>query len=238
MKLVIHYTISAVFECISDVLTVVVIGRQAFGDPSSGGALCCVLVDNLVAPWISRFLDGMISLCSQAIGLDEQKLAGEYLQIAVLLSQILYIPQMVFWVYFVEDFILWLGYDEKTDLIGYDFAVIVLVHQFFGHGTTLIFSRGLNFNLEGLVAAIEVGNTLNGMANTFLLLDSDWYYFAALTKKRNKVGIEQIFDYYNRPSRCTQGLLVLVQSSNMGNRSRYYVIWICFLDSYSPRQRT
>jgi Na+-driven multidrug efflux pump len=50
----------------------------------------------------------MISLCNQAIGLDEQKLAGEYLQIALLLSQILYIPQMVFWVYFVEDFILWL----------------------------------------------------------------------------------------------------------------------------------
>ena len=50
----------------------------------------------------------------------------------------------------------------------------------------LLFSKAVHFDLLGLAAAVFIGNTLSGMINTFLLLDSDWYYFSALVRERSK----------------------------------------------------
>jgi Na+-driven multidrug efflux pump len=49
----------------------------------------------------------------------------------------------------------------------------------------LIFAL-VGFNLQGLACAVVVGSVLSGVANTFLLLDSDWYYFADTVRQQNK----------------------------------------------------
>jgi len=50
-------------------------------------------------------------------------------------------------------------------------------------------SHVLNLNLEGLAAAVVVGNALSGMISTFFLLDSDWYRFSQATYERNKTEL-------------------------------------------------
>jgi hypothetical protein len=132
LKLAVPYTFSSLAQCMSGILTVAVIGKL-LGTQALSAYIAVEFGVSVTTDWLSGPIDSLSVLCSQAIGVGEKKLAGEYVQIAVIISQIMYLPQMVFWMFFMKDLILWFGFSDETAEIGYSYAIVTLIHGFFGY---------------------------------------------------------------------------------------------------------
>lgn len=142
LKLTIPYTLTALSWALNEIFTLVVIGN-VLGTQALSAVIAVDFALSISTAWLQGPMSSLTSLCSQAIGTGNLKLAGEYVQIAVLISQFLYIPQLILWLFFIDDFILWLGFNEQTAKMGYSYAVVVLFRGLFGY-----VSSGLHSLLE------------------------------------------------------------------------------------------
>jgi hypothetical protein len=59
----------------------------------------------------------------QAEGANNKKLVGQYLQLSILFFCLGGIPVVVFWNFYTESTILWLGFDAETARMGQEYAI-------------------------------------------------------------------------------------------------------------------
>ena len=82
------------------------------------------MVVGLSSSLFCGFYEALATLCSQAIGAGNKTLAGQYVQISMVLFVICFSPFIVFWMIYMEQTLRWFGFDEYTVRVGTDFSRI------------------------------------------------------------------------------------------------------------------
>lgn len=91
-----------------------------------------VTVDMLVglsSTLVGGFSEGLVTLCGQALGAGNNKLVGQYFQLAIIMDTVLFIPIIVMWYFFMATVLEWFGFDEETVRIGAEFSKIYVVTE-------------------------------------------------------------------------------------------------------------
>lgn len=160
MKLTLPFVSQALFTGLMDVLSVAIIGKLV----GTQEVTAYVIVDMLIAltnELVGGFWNALTTLCSQAEGTKQNKLCGQYVQMALLLYLIFSVPFMFLWFFKTEDALLWLGFEEGTAEIGRDFARVYIF---------AVLVEGISETLHGLLDVIELENysTVMGIAEDVL----------------------------------------------------------------------
>ena len=113
LSLAIPYSLANALESFFSLVTLAIIGKIL-----GTRALSAYIMVYYAVKIITLFLEGLLSsltvMCSQAIGAGKHRLAGQYVQIAIVLYELLYAPQVYFWWNHVDDLVLWLGFDQEV----------------------------------------------------------------------------------------------------------------------------
>jgi MatE len=146
-------------------------------------------------------IDACVSLCSQAIGAGNKRLAGQYIQIATILYVLCYIPIFILWMFMIGPLFSWLGFDGADDgltrNIGEQFTILFLFFTFIkgvntsshalldvigkeNYSTAFVSGEQIAATLATLVAALQpgvsdlnlVGLLLIAVQSTALILNS------------------------------------------------------------------
>eukprot|EP00543_Licmophora_paradoxa_P007576 CAMPEP_0202453496 /NCGR_PEP_ID=MMETSP1360-20130828/11460_1 /ASSEMBLY_ACC=CAM_ASM_000848 /TAXON_ID=515479 /ORGANISM="Licmophora paradoxa, Strain CCMP2313" /LENGTH=743 /DNA_ID=CAMNT_0049072605 /DNA_START=9 /DNA_END=2240 /DNA_ORIENTATION=+ len=145
VKLAIPYALSGLIGGLFETVSVALVAHFLGTD-----AVAAFTIVDLVLGLSSEFFGGLLStegtLCSHAIGAKNPKLAGQYVQVCVFIFTIAMIPNMIFWYYLVDDVILLFGFSPHVAKIGFDYAVVLLFHQWL---------KGMATAYEGLLEVIE-----------------------------------------------------------------------------------
>jgi MatE len=123
-------------------------------------------------------IDACVSLCSQAIGAGNKRLAGQYIQIATILYILCYIPIFILWMFMIGPLFSWLGFDGADDgltrEIGEQFTILYLFFTFIkgvntsshalldvigkeNYSTAFVSGEQIAATLATLVAALQPG---------------------------------------------------------------------------------
>jgi hypothetical protein len=169
VKLCVPYTITAALDGVVEALVTALVANYLGSE-----AVAAYTLVQLFVGLASDFLGGIIAtegtLCSHAIGARNCKLAGQYVQVAVLLFTILWIPFMIIWIVFMDDIILLFGFDNAAAKIGQDYAIVLVFHEWL-LGFTFAYSSLLNvIGLEkfaSIMGVLEGGLAVVGTALLF-----------------------------------------------------------------------
>ncbi len=127
MELGIPFTLSEVSEAFFDAVTVALISHYL-----GVNALSAYVVTHLLVGLSETLIDGVYEclgiVCPHAIGAENYFLAGQYVQIAMVLYFIFAIPVMGVWWFFMGDCIRLFGLDESVVVIGEEYTKIVIFH--------------------------------------------------------------------------------------------------------------
>jgi Na+-driven multidrug efflux pump len=132
---------SGLFETVRVALVANFIGTDAVA-----AYTIVLLVLGLTQEFFGGFALTSASLCSQAIGRGNHKLAGEYVQISCVFYTVCFIPNIVVWMFFTDDVARLFGFNETTVKMAQDYARYFVIGQWFG---------GLDEAYGSLVADIE-----------------------------------------------------------------------------------
>jgi hypothetical protein len=109
------------FEGLFDILTVAIIG-QYIGTDSIAAFTIVDLLLGLPLEFFGGFEAAIGCLCPQAYGADNNRLAGQYVQIGALLFMFCMIPTSVVGVIFTEDIMRLLGFEKPARIIAREYA--------------------------------------------------------------------------------------------------------------------
>lgn len=123
------FIIQALVEGISEAVRVAIIGHF-IGTRALSAYVVVDLMIGLTTGFLGGFQDALTTVCSQAVGVGNRTLAGQYIQIATIVYTVLYIPIFLFWMLFIGDTMTWLGFDENTREIAEDFAMLFMFAEF------------------------------------------------------------------------------------------------------------
>lgn len=84
------------------------------------------MVVGLAVTAIGGFYESLTTLCSQAIGAKQKRLAGQYVQLAVVLYLLAFVPLMVVLVWGMEGILRWFGFEEDTVQQGVEYNKVYL----------------------------------------------------------------------------------------------------------------
>lgn len=128
-KLGVPYVTEEVVEGISDLARTAIVGQFI----STPALEVWLIVDSIVGLF-TGFLDGYIEAlamhCSHAIGAGNKKLAGQFVQLAVLFLTVGYIPIFIFWSFYVGGMVRWFGFGEETVAIADDYLPLFLLAEY------------------------------------------------------------------------------------------------------------
>lgn len=127
LKLGIPLTVSEVAEAIFEAVSVALISRYL-----GVNALSAYVITNLLIGLSDTFINGvgdaLNTVCSHAIGCENYKLAGQYVQIAMIIYIACAVPLFGMW-WFIMDMCLRLfGVNEYVVSIGSDYTKVVIFH--------------------------------------------------------------------------------------------------------------
>lgn len=180
LRLSTPYCTQAFVTGITDTINLAVIGRR-IGTPE----LSAFVVVNLLVVLTSEFVGGLhealASLCSQAIGAGNKKLAGQYCQIVFILYTIFFIPCMIVWAVYMGPILRWFKFGEETVAIGVQYNYILIVD---------LLIDGLGETVHGFldVAGFEKFSTLIG-ATEEILATIILLFAAIFTDMKGLVGV-------------------------------------------------
>jgi len=113
IKLTIPFSISGLIGMFGSTLHIVLVAHYLGTE-----ALVASIVANTLLGFTADFLGGVLAtestLCSHAVGAKNYKLAGQYVQSCGLIYIIVYIPNMILWMYYMDDVVLLFGFDQST----------------------------------------------------------------------------------------------------------------------------
>jgi len=121
LKLAVPFTISSLASTVFSTLCFIIISHSVTTLEITAYAIVCVLV-GLTDGVLYGPISACTTLCAHAVGAGNVKLAGSYLQLAVLLYLGGSAVVFCFWWFYMYEAILWLEWgDKQTALIGQDF---------------------------------------------------------------------------------------------------------------------
>ena len=166
LKLIIPYTIDAVTASFFSLLTMGVVGRL-LGTRELTAYIMVYYGIEITTLFLSGVMTSLSAVCSQAIGSEKYALAGQYVQIAVVIYLLGLLPQFPLWWYFVDDIMLKLDFDQESADIAQSYARIV-----FFSSALHSFSEGLDHLLEvsGYEKLCTVMNSIHSIASFVLSL--------------------------------------------------------------------
>jgi hypothetical protein len=123
------FVIEALLEGITEAARVAIIGKL-IGTKELSAYVVVDLLVGLTTQFFGGFQDALTTLCSQAVGVGNRKLAGQYVQISAFIYTTCFIPVFIFWYFFVDDTIRWLGFDDEVAQMGRDFALLFMFSEY------------------------------------------------------------------------------------------------------------
>jgi Na+-driven multidrug efflux pump len=121
-KLAIPYFLQALISGIAGNGTLIVIG-QLVGTRELAAFAIVDLFVGLTSQTIGGYMESLTPLLSFSRGTDNEKLTGEYVQLAMILTIVSTIPFLFLWSFVTDDLMKLLGFDETTAAIGQSFAL-------------------------------------------------------------------------------------------------------------------
>lgn len=160
LRLSTPYCTQAFVTGMTDTINLAVIGRK-IGTPELSAFVIVNLLVVLTSEFVGGLHEALASLCSQAIGAGNKKLAGQYCQIVLVLYTLFFIPCMVVWAVYMGPILRWFGFDEETVAIGVQYNYILVVD---------LLIDGLGETVHGFldVAGFEKFSTLIGATEEIL----------------------------------------------------------------------
>lgn len=154
------YCTQALITGLTDTMNVAVIGKLIGTNEVSAFVIVNLLVE-LTSDFVGGLHEALATLCSQAIGANNKKLAGEYVQIVVVLYTLFFIPFMLIWAVYMGVALEWLGFDEEIVAIGKTYNYILVFD---------LLIDGLGEAIHGLldVGGLEKFSTLIGATEEIL----------------------------------------------------------------------
>lgn len=73
-------------------------------------------------------------------------LAGQYVQISVILYSFCIVLNILFWVFMLENVLRWFGFNDDTVNLGYQYGMVVLFHEWI---------VGMSYAYHGILQVIE-----------------------------------------------------------------------------------
>ncbi|KAL7564251.1 hypothetical protein ACA910_012277 [Epithemia clementina (nom. ined.)] len=137
---------------------VAVLGRL-FGTVELSAYYSVELVFTLSTMIMEGAQTSLYSLCSHAVAAGKHHLAGQMVQLAVVFYQILLIPFAYVGIAYLEEIVLWLGFDQAVVDSAYAYAQVGFLHEFLGP-----IDQGLYYLLE--VTGNEVYATALGLISS------------------------------------------------------------------------
>ena len=132
LKLAIPYTITSFTSSTISNVALALIGRKIGTKEMGAYALVQVLV-GLTDDFLQGPLYATTALAAQSVGAGNTFLAGQYIQIAIVIYLLLNIPGVWFWWNYMYDIILYLEWgDEETATLAQDFIYIYIWSYIFG----------------------------------------------------------------------------------------------------------
>ena len=171
MQLAVPFTIHAVVADVFGLLEVVVIS-QFFGNDALAAYFATFFVLTLSTMVTTGAMSSLTLLCSPAIATQRWKLAGHYVQIAVLLRTVAFLPMMAIWWTYLPHVVYWLGFDDTVVDIAVLYAIPVFLYEFVSP-----FHEGLHYILD--VAGLERYSAIsNGISSLVSLAGTFGMVFA------------------------------------------------------------
>lgn len=128
ISLAIPFSTSAVSEGVFDVVRVGLVANFIGTD-----AVAAYTIVDLILGLTSEFFGGLAlteaSLCSQAFGCKNHKLAGEYVQISCILYSVCMIPNILVWWFLTYEVVKLVGFDDATSMMAQEYAQYYLFIQ-------------------------------------------------------------------------------------------------------------
>lgn len=125
-------------------------------------------------------LSSFLQASMDRISIDSTKsnyVAGQYIQLAFILQVILNVPLLVFWVYFMEDFVAWLvkdGDDGEIGTIAFDYAstvVFAYMVQTLSRTLTVVFHICGHEHFESIIDLVAAAFQVIAIACVVILVD-------------------------------------------------------------------
>ena len=101
-------------------------------------------------------------------------IAGQYIQLAFLLQVVLNIPLLVFWVFFMENFVMWLVKDPTIAIIAFHYASIVVfayIVQALSRTLTVVFHICGHEHFESIIDLVAAALQVIAIACVVTLVD-------------------------------------------------------------------
>jgi len=121
------FTLSEISEALFDSVTVAIISRYIGTD-----SLTAFVVVQLLIGMTDELVNGILAaegtVCSHAIGGGMNYLAGQYVQIAMVIYILFNIPLMAMWVFSIDKVILFLGLSQNVARIGLEYTRVAVFH--------------------------------------------------------------------------------------------------------------
>ena len=119
------FTVAAVAEAFFDAVTLAVVSNYLGVDALSAFVIVNLLI-GITDTFIKGVADALNTVCSHAIGAENYALAGQYVQIAMVLYILCSVPIVVCWWFLMDDCIRLFGMDAHVVAMGADYAKVLI----------------------------------------------------------------------------------------------------------------
>jgi len=119
------FTVAAVSEAFFDAVTLAVVSNYLGVDALSAFVIVNLMI-GITDTFIKGVADALNTVCSHAIGAENYALAGQYVQIAMVLYILCSVPIVVCWWFLMDDCIRLFGMDAHVVAMGADYAKVLI----------------------------------------------------------------------------------------------------------------
>jgi MATE family multidrug resistance protein len=130
LSLAVPFSMSAVTKGLLETVRVALVANYIGTDAVSAYTIV-LLVLGLTHEFMGGFTYTCASLCSHAVGAENDLLAGQYVQISSILYSLCMVPNAIVWFFFTSDVVRLFGFNETTAEMAQVFARYYVVKEWF-----------------------------------------------------------------------------------------------------------
>lgn len=127
IALMIPFVLSTVSESVFDLIFVAFVGNFIGTNALVAYTVTLSLI-GITDSFILGISDAEITVCSHAIGVGDNVLCGQYVQLAIIIYLLYSIPVLAIWWLFIYDVLEWMGLGENIAQQGQEFTRVVVFH--------------------------------------------------------------------------------------------------------------
>lgn len=119
------FTVAAVSEAFFDAITLAIVSNYLGVDALSAFVIVNLLI-GITDKFVKGVADALNTVCSHAIGAENYSLAGQYVQIAMVLYILCSVPIVACWWFLMDDCMRLFGMDAHVVAMGADYAKVLI----------------------------------------------------------------------------------------------------------------